>query len=225
MFCKNCGEQLEDHARFCPKCGTVAAGKVEEPKYEAAGKTGIEEKQQFRPVYALIAGVVLLLLLCVVILPKKPEKLILGEWYGAEDGTGLEFNKDGTGQIGKFYSFQWDIDRYEILTLKFEYEDLELELAWDADDKGKVSGTWYVDKESIAISGEDYYRSEAEALAHSGEAEVETEQELEPDEGGYLADAEPEEEAAQTGVSDEEREKEVSIYRLQKKMENGSLLI
>ena len=34
-FCKNCGAQLEDAAKFCPTCGTASAGAAQQPQNAA----------------------------------------------------------------------------------------------------------------------------------------------------------------------------------------------
>ena len=48
MFCKNCGSELSDSAKFCTKCGTKVEAKptpvVEEPKEKVKEKVVYKEK-------------------------------------------------------------------------------------------------------------------------------------------------------------------------------------
>ena len=43
-FCKNCGNKLEDGAKFCPKCGNPTNGEVDAPKSDDNGKNNEDAK-------------------------------------------------------------------------------------------------------------------------------------------------------------------------------------
>lgn len=47
MFCKNCGAEISDEARFCPKCGYDKSG--EAPKEKASTKDDNKVKFQLKP--------------------------------------------------------------------------------------------------------------------------------------------------------------------------------
>lgn len=40
MFCKNCGKEMRDDARFCPNCGAVNGGPSAGPVPPDAGRQG-----------------------------------------------------------------------------------------------------------------------------------------------------------------------------------------
>jgi hypothetical protein len=49
-FCKNCGNQLNEGAKFCPKCGTVIGGEAVSP---ASAPTPQEVKQPEKKAYVV----------------------------------------------------------------------------------------------------------------------------------------------------------------------------
>lgn len=57
MYCKNCGKEIDDNAKFCPDCGTPAAGGIKEPETQAKvpearieePETGTEELDKSSP--------------------------------------------------------------------------------------------------------------------------------------------------------------------------------
>lgn len=58
MFCKNCGTQMKDGSRFCPKCGTSVIN--------TSVRSGNVQKQR-NPLWIMIVSVVLVVILIVTI--------------------------------------------------------------------------------------------------------------------------------------------------------------
>lgn len=97
MFCKNCGEQLADNAKFCLSCGTAtklhsavassaeqrSARRPSGSSYEAASVT--REKAKPKPlvigVAALAAVVVLIGVVFFVVNSLPVDDKIVGKWY------------------------------------------------------------------------------------------------------------------------------------------------
>ena len=72
MFCKNCGAQIKDGAKFCPKCGTPAGNT--NPK--AAGRTQTAKKPPY-----LAIGLVAAVAVVAVIILFFVGRLIFGKGY------------------------------------------------------------------------------------------------------------------------------------------------
>lgn len=68
MFCKNCGKELKDTAKFCPACGTqVEAGMNE----KNASKQQLTGNNYFKPIIAIACVVVIAVIAIVVIMSKS----------------------------------------------------------------------------------------------------------------------------------------------------------
>lgn len=54
MFCKNCGEQIDDKAVVCPKCGVAVNKYVQTVDYDDAPSAGLAVLCFFFPIVGLI---------------------------------------------------------------------------------------------------------------------------------------------------------------------------
>lgn len=157
MFCENCGKEIADEAKFCPKCG-IATGEQGQIFFEK-NTEGNEKKSAFRKVSWVIAVAVVLVPYILFAVKETPQKLVLGEWYG-EDFQ-ITFDEDGTVVIGDGYGcfvYYWKIDSNKTLTME-ETTLQTIRLYWDSKGKCEYDEQWYVDKEKLICGGEYYYRT------------------------------------------------------------------
>lgn len=76
MFCKNCGEQISDHAKFCPKCG-IEYQSVRIENTISKTNIGISTKVLGAIVYlsGLVSPIVLTLIIGYILLMEQDKKL------------------------------------------------------------------------------------------------------------------------------------------------------
>lgn len=153
MFCKNCGAQIKDGAKFCPKCGTPAGNT--NPK--AAGRTQTAKKPPYLAIglVAAVAVVAVIILFFVgrLIFGKGYEKPIktLAKGIEQDDGeiiqgafteTALDWSKEYSGlssrELEKNWSSSW---RYNISGEDLEDEDIKV--------KYKIVDVKKLDKDDI----------------------------------------------------------------------------
>ncbi len=110
MYCQKCGQQLEDGAQFCTKCGAAVQNMPQQPQtppsafgYQAYGQSGAPVRPKSRKglIIGLSAGgaalAVFLILLFIVILPGGGKSELVGTWYEQTGyGGSIEFKADGT---------------------------------------------------------------------------------------------------------------------------------
>ena len=156
MFCKNCGAQLNEGARFCPKCGTPAVNG------NAGGNSGGYQggaspvQSQKKPPYLAI-GLIAIVVVVVIVLAVVLGKTVFGKGYEKPIKTlikGVE-EQDGEMILSAFsentieaMEDQSGIDRIEqedMMDLKFEYRfsgevwvDEDVEFKYEVEDSKKL---------------------------------------------------------------------------------------
>lgn len=81
MFCKNCGAEMNDNARFCPKCGSDKSGEqVQTKEIKKDNEIKFQLKPEFNLMYKLtksIGNVILYLILLFLVVPSLFVLLLL----------------------------------------------------------------------------------------------------------------------------------------------------
>ena len=67
MYCEKCKKDVEDGAKFCPRCGEKAVKKTEEVKETKAVKKEVKEESSGLGIAGMVIGIISLLLSFVAI--------------------------------------------------------------------------------------------------------------------------------------------------------------
>lgn len=122
MFCKNCGRQLEDHAKFCDECGSMteqtntqestyvqSSASGTNPVQQGAGQTGIfpqkTKKKTGIVIGAIIAAIALILVVVFFVLGSSPLSI-----DDVKEGHLLGYPSKNIGEAfeGYFNNCTWD---------------------------------------------------------------------------------------------------------------------
>lgn len=99
MFCKNCGNEIKDGAKFCGKCGAeqeLYANLPEEPnnngkiENDANPKTTTDTKNKPGVISYILAIVIIIALICGAITGVRWVFSTVGSWFDGKDGTGKQ---------------------------------------------------------------------------------------------------------------------------------------
>ncbi|MBP1550212.1 MAG: zinc ribbon domain-containing protein [Oscillospiraceae bacterium] len=99
MFCKNCGNEIKDGAKFCGKCGAeqeLYANLPEEPnnngkiENDANPKTTTDTKNKPGVISYILAIVIIIALICGAIAGVRWVFSTVGSWFDGKDGTGKQ---------------------------------------------------------------------------------------------------------------------------------------
>lgn len=125
MFCKNCGNQLNDHAAFCPKCGTrIITQENEKPGEKMIYPADQIQKPKKR------TGLVLFLSVIIIIAGISVSVVIL--FFKEKDGAGKILAEYLDGQESKTEEMQEESSVYNI-EAEMEAEDEQEETDLDTD--------------------------------------------------------------------------------------------
>lgn len=149
MFCKFCGAELPDDARFCPKCGKDnGADAAAQKPTRSLGTLDMKTLLFAVGVVAVVLLTVLLVRSCGAkdaaperqaeeTVEPEPEAPIVGKWTNA-DGVGVTFTEDGymrftAGNISLGYDkFHYEITGENTLTLTPDVPVLGTAISYDA---------------------------------------------------------------------------------------------
>lgn len=144
MFCKNCGNTLNEGAAFCPKCGFATNSENPKPIENITTQlnTADKKKNKIKPLYVLIP--VALLIIAAILWPSSVEKKLEGYWVTSYQTDNYEF-----------------VNQIEIRKSGDEYEGLSS--IWVKDGNGETvhsegnsySGELVVDKSSSTVKIEN----------------------------------------------------------------------
>ena len=156
MRCINCGTEVKETAKFCPKCGTKMK----------PGNSKHNRKISKKTKRLLVIGLVILVILVVafVVTGRRgvKEKLV-GQWYIDDGSDMLVFNEDNT--FSQTYSGEWDneIDYFIIkdngdLTLRYEDVEWTYQRVSSKEKALDDDSTYYISKNTLIIDGDNYTR-------------------------------------------------------------------
>lgn len=156
MFCKNCGAQLNEGAKFCPKCGTPAVNG------NAGGNSGGYQggaspvQPQKKPPYLAI-GLIAIVVVVVIVLAVVLGKTVFGKGYekpiktlmkGVEEQDGemilsafsentIEAMEDQSGLDKKDLEDMME-EQFEYMFSGEDWEDEDVEFKYEIEDSKKL---------------------------------------------------------------------------------------
>lgn len=158
MFCKNCGSQMSDNAKFCGKCGTLATGgqtstQISPPAYgggfSAPEKPGGKQRGDafsFSPrVWAAAGGLAAVLILAVIIgigIGKGGKAPRVPRGSGETSGAAV-MDENGEGNSGVF-----NLNLNSAVVLEGNYANLQ-SLTMSANADGAVKSITYKENASF----------------------------------------------------------------------------
>ena len=167
MFCKNCGAQIAEGAKFCPKCG-ASVGNVNAGNN---GETGQVETGKKPPYLAI--GLIAVIAVVVIILAVVLGKTVFGKGYekpiknlikGVEEQDGEMILSAFSDETIEALEDEMGVDRkdledmmeeeFEYMFSDEEYEDEDLEFKYKIEDNEKLDKD---DIKDIKDELKDYY--------------------------------------------------------------------
>ncbi|MDY4444226.1 MAG: zinc-ribbon domain-containing protein [Butyricicoccus sp.] len=137
MFCKNCGTQLKDEARFCPKCGTPVGVNQQNPdnqdSYTPPQPPAPKKWKDSYTIFALIGVFAVAIALgfgAKAILQSKAQDE--AAMYAASDETGNSYDDDSYSDDDSYDENSYDMDGYD----DDSYNDETENEAYDAAEGG-----------------------------------------------------------------------------------------
>lgn len=94
-FCRNCGNQVNEGVKFCPKCGQpVESQSVQQPQFVAQQVQQPQEKKPMKPESGMMMAILSTLFCCLplgivaIVKANKVDKLYFaGDYKGAEEAA------------------------------------------------------------------------------------------------------------------------------------------
>ncbi|MCL1895968.1 MAG: zinc ribbon domain-containing protein [Clostridiales bacterium] len=172
MYCRKCGKEIKDDAKFCPKCGvaTKPAGKVSgDTLHETAGAPikvpAAVSKPPGRINGAAIAIIAAICFIFIVFLGVSANNWVKGTYqarnypdaasFGSETIDYITFKQFGKAEIGTNAPYGAG-SIYKDSTYKIRGGTLVLKAEWNYTDKLEVPYDFYKSGDSIWLDGVEY---------------------------------------------------------------------
>ncbi|MBC5688771.1 zinc ribbon domain-containing protein [Mediterraneibacter sp. NSJ-55] len=156
MFCKNCGAQLNEGAKFCPKCGTPAVNGNAGGNSRGYQGGASPVQPQKKPPYLAI-GLIAIVVVVVIVLAAVLGKTVFGKGYekpiknlikGVEEQDGeiilsafsentIEAMEDQSGYDKKDLEDMME-EEFEYMFSGEDWEDADLEFKYEIEDSKKL---------------------------------------------------------------------------------------